>query len=92
VLKFKKKAWEKFPEVVTMLIQVLWKDNRRVYVQDHNLDDLIKTGQIQEFFRPYSNEWVNVKGGPIREKTSIEYDGPERRFKAIFTHANFRRY
>ncbi len=74
-----------------MLIQVLWKDNSRVYVQDHNLEDLIKKGQVQEFFRPYSNEWVDVKEKPIRKNASICYNGPERRFKTMFIHANCRR-
>ncbi len=75
-----------------MLIKVLWKDNRHVYVQDVHLDNLINEGEVQKFFRPYSNEWVNIEDGSIRNISGADYTGPERRFKTVLVHANCRNY
>lgn len=62
-----------------MLIRVLCRDKSRGFVEDHNLDDLIKRGIVVAFFRPGSNEWVDTKNKHMRKKTGIGYKGPERR-------------
>jgi hypothetical protein len=62
-----------------MLIRVLCKDKRRGFVEDYYLDDLIGRGVVVAFFRPASNEWVDIEEKPIRNKASIEHKVPERR-------------
>jgi hypothetical protein len=62
-----------------MMIRVLCRDKSRGFVEDHNLDDLIKRGIVVAFFRPGSNEWVDAKNKHMRKKASIGYKGPERR-------------
>ncbi len=62
-----------------MMIRVLCRDKSRGYVQHSNLQDLIRRGVVVAFFRPGSNEWVDVHDGNIRTGKNVEYDGPERR-------------
>ncbi len=62
-----------------MLIRVLCKDKGLGFVEDYHLDDFIGKGVVEAFFRPGSNEWVDIEKKPIRKKVSIEYKGPERR-------------
>ena len=62
-----------------MQIRVLCSDKCCGFVEDYNLDDLISRGIVVAFFRPGSNEWVDLKNDKIRKKASIEYKGPERR-------------
>jgi hypothetical protein len=62
-----------------MMIRVLCRDKSRGFVEDSNLDELIKRGIIVAFFRPSSGEWVDTKDNKIRKKKDIEYSGPERR-------------
>ncbi len=64
-----------------MLIRVLCRDKSRGYIDDHHLNDMIKRGIVVAFFRPASNEWVDVKYDAIRKKVSLEYKGVERRSK-----------
>jgi hypothetical protein len=64
-----------------MRIQVLCSDQSRGYVEDYALDDLISMGLVVAFFRPGSNEWVDVINNRIRKKTGIGYQGVERRSK-----------
>jgi len=61
------------------MIRVLCRDKRRGYVQQSNLQDLITMGVVVAFFRPGSNEWVDVHEGNIRTGKIIGYEGPERR-------------
>jgi hypothetical protein len=65
-----------------MLIQVLCSDKCRGYIEDSNLDDMIKRGIVVAFFRSASNEWVDVKNHRIRKKADIGYKGVERRSKS----------
>ena len=62
-----------------MMIRVLCRDKSRGYVQQSSLQNLIKMGVVVAFFRPGSNEWVDVHDGKIRTGKNIEYEGPERR-------------
>lgn len=62
-----------------MLIRVLSKDKSRGFVEDYYLDDLIGRGVVVAFYRPASNEWIDVKNNHIRKKAGIGYKGPERR-------------
>jgi hypothetical protein len=62
-----------------MMIRVLCSDKSRGFVDDSNLDDLVRRGIVVAFFRPGSNEWVDVKNKYIRKKSSAEYKGLERR-------------
>ncbi len=62
-----------------MLIRVLCKDKSCGFVEDYYLDDLMGRGILVAFFRPGSNEWVEIEGRPIRNKANIEYKGFERR-------------
>ena len=62
-----------------MLIRVLCCDKGCGFVEDYNLDDLIRRGIVVAFFRTGSNEWVDVNNNCIRKRTSIGYKGVERR-------------
>jgi len=62
-----------------MMIRVLCIDKSRGFVEDSNLDDLVSRGIVTAFFRPGSDEWVDVKNGNIRKKSDVIYTGPERR-------------
>lgn len=64
-----------------MLIRVLCSDKCRGFVEDCDLDDLIRRGIVVAFFRPGSNQWLNAKNNHIRKKTSNGYKGVERRSK-----------
>jgi hypothetical protein len=63
----------------TMLIRVLCSDKSRGFVEDRNLDDMIRRGIVVAFYRPGSNEWVDVKNSHLRKRMGIGYKGVERR-------------
>ena len=65
-----------------MMIRVLCIDKSRGFVEDSNLDDLVRRGIIVAFFRPGSDEWIDVKNNNIRKKSNAMYAGPERRSSA----------
>ena len=68
-----------------MMIRVLCIDKSRGFVEDSNLDDLVRRGIIVAFFRPGSNEWVDVKNNDIRKKSDTKYAGAERRLSTSIT-------
>jgi hypothetical protein len=68
-----------------MLIRVLCVDKTRGFVEDHLLEDFIRTGRVVAFFRPGSNEWVDVGRNSIRNKTDIDFAGQDRRGKSYFS-------
>jgi len=83
-IRRKRKHVQIDPKLVTkgnleMPIRVLCRDKSRGYIEASNLDDMIKRGIVVAFFRPGSNEWVDVKNNPIRKKADIGYNGVERR-------------
>jgi len=69
-----------------MMIRVLCKDKTNGFVDDSSLHDLIKMGIVVAFFRPTSEEWVDIKDGNLRTKSDVTYFGPERRFSAKKKH------
>ena len=66
-----------------MMICVLCRDKSRGYVQDSNLQDLIRRGVVVAYSRPGTNEWVNVQNGIMKTSGGTEYMGPERRNKPL---------
>ena len=66
-----------------MLIRVLCKDKSCGYVQDSNLQDLIRRGVVVAFSRPDTNDWVNVQEGKIRTSGDTENIGQERRNRPL---------
>ncbi len=64
-----------------MLIRVLCSDKSHGFVEDYNLDDMIRRGIVVAFFRPGSNEWVSAKNNHVRRRKSIGYKGVEKRSK-----------
>lgn len=64
-----------------MLIRVLCKDKSAGEVEESALEELIRQGVVVAFFRPESNEWVDVRKNSLRKKKekAPEYAGPERR-------------
>jgi hypothetical protein len=69
-----------------MLIRVLCSDKSRGFVEDCNLEAMIRRGIVVAFFRPGSNEWVDVKNSHLRKRTSIGYKGAERRSRSRISH------
>ncbi len=65
-----------------MMIRVLCADKTRGFVEDYLLEDYIRGGKVIAFFRPGSNEWVDVKRDSIRGKRNASFTGPERRSKS----------
>jgi hypothetical protein len=68
-----------------MLIRVLCVDKTRGFVEDHLLEDFIRSGRIVAFFRPGSNEWIDVGRNSIRIGTDIGFSGQDRRAKSDFS-------
>lgn len=62
-----------------MMIRVLCRDRSRGFVEASNLDDFVRRGIVIAFFRPGSNEWVDVRNNAIRKKSNVQYTGAERR-------------
>jgi hypothetical protein len=62
-----------------MLIRVICKDKSSGCVEDASLETLIAWGEIVAFFRPGSDEWVDIASGRFRKKADSTYTGPERR-------------
>jgi hypothetical protein len=64
-----------------VLIRVLCKDKSAGQVEDSALDELIRKGVVIAFFRPESNEWVDVRKSTLRKEKEKPpgYAGPERR-------------
>ena len=66
-----------------MMIRVLCRDKSRGYVQDSDLQDLIRRGVVVAFFRPGTNKWVSVQNGNTRISEGIESKWPERRKRPL---------
>jgi hypothetical protein len=65
-----------------MMIKVISKDKSQGCVEASQLDCFINMNIVMAFFRPSSNEWVDVASGNIRKNSDAYYAGPERRFKS----------
>ncbi|NWF54936.1 MAG: hypothetical protein HXY45_09105 [Syntrophaceae bacterium] len=59
-------------------IEVKYQDGTHTFVDDYLLDSLIRSGQIQQFYRPSEKRWVSIGIDPIRA-TPSHYTGGERR-------------
>jgi len=58
-----------------MPIRVLCSDKCRGFVEDCDLDDLMRRGIVVAFFRPGSNQWLNAKNNYIRKKRALDIKG-----------------
>jgi hypothetical protein len=59
-------------------IEVKYQDGTHAFVDDYLLDSLIRSGKIQQFYRPAEKRWIIIGVDPIR-KEKREYPGAERR-------------
>ena len=60
-----------------MYLTVMYKNGEVGMVEAHRLDDLIASGEIEQFLR--SDGWVRIGIDPVREQEDALYKGPERR-------------
>jgi hypothetical protein len=61
-----------------MILHVQYQDLNFDYVAPHILDDLITGKNLQRFYRPSEERWVNVFSDPIHG-VGGDYSGPDRR-------------
>ncbi len=59
-------------------IEVEYQDGRHAFVDDYLLENLIKSRQIKQFFRPSEKRWITIGMGPVRSWQG-NYCGMERR-------------
>jgi len=59
-------------------IEVKHQNGRHMFVDDYFLEDLIRSGEIEKFYRPSEKRWVKIGVDPIRKEARF-YRGPERR-------------
>ena len=68
-----------------MMVRILYHNNRYDMVKSTRLDDLISSKSVAKFQR--SSGWVTIGVDPIRSpKSSLPYNGPERRSDAQAEH------
>jgi hypothetical protein len=73
-------------EVISMLVQVQWTNNRYDYVEDFMLDGLIEMGVVSRFWR--STGWATVGVDHLRgENLGEAYQGAERRSEHLSAQA-----
>lgn len=61
-----------------MVLRVQYQDLNFDYIAPYTLDDLISRKNLQQFYRPSEERWVNVFCDPIRG-IGGDYSGPDRR-------------
>jgi len=59
-------------------IEVEYQDGGHAFVDDYSLENLIKSNQIKQFFRPSEKRWITVGIDPVRSRKG-HYYGMERR-------------
>jgi hypothetical protein len=59
-------------------IEVKYQNGGHAFVDDYLLEALIRSRQIQQFYRPSERRWITIGIDPIREK-GAEYSGREKR-------------
>lgn len=59
-------------------IEVEYQDGSHVFVDDYLLGNLIRSGEIRQFYRPSEKSWVTIGVDPVRQETR-SYAGRERR-------------
>jgi hypothetical protein len=57
---------------------VEYQDGENAFVDDYLLENLIKSNQIKQFFRPSEKRWITVGIDPVRSGKG-HYYGVERR-------------
>lgn len=66
-----------------MRIAVVYPDERRGFVKEEELQELIQKEAIQSFFRS-DGEQVLIGRDPVRGMGGRKYRGPERRGNVLF--------
>jgi len=61
-----------------MILHVQYQDLNYDYVGPHVLDSLITEKNLQQFYRPSEERWVNIFRDPVRG-IGGNYSGPDRR-------------
>ncbi len=59
-------------------IEVKYQNGTHAFVDDYLLEALIRSGKIQQFYRPSEKHWITIGVDPIRRQKST-YTGRERR-------------
>ena len=59
-------------------IEVEYQDGGHAFVDDYSLENLIKSNQIKQFFRPSEKRWITIGFDPVRSREG-HYCGMERR-------------
>jgi hypothetical protein len=59
-------------------VEVKYQNDTHAFVDDYLLEDLIRSKQIRQFFRPSEKRWVTIGIDPVRIGKSF-YWGKERR-------------
>jgi hypothetical protein len=59
-------------------VEVTYQNDTHAFVDDYLLEDLIRSKQIKQFFRPSERRWITIGIDPIRVGKSF-YRGKERR-------------
>ena len=60
-------------------IEVEYHDDTHAFVDDHELEDLIRFGIIKKFYRPSEKRWVAIGIDEVRCGRESGYTGCERR-------------
>jgi hypothetical protein len=71
-----------------MLVRVICKDGSCGSMEDYDLNDFIRTGNVATFFCQHSNEWVDVAYGC--EIYKIRYLMPTGNFHTCFLQQNYK--
>ena len=59
-------------------IEVEYQDGSHAFVDDHSLENLIKSNRIKQFFRPSEKRWITIGIDAVRSSKG-NYCGTERR-------------
>jgi hypothetical protein len=59
-------------------VEVKYQNDTHAFVDDYLLEDLIRSKQIKQFFRPSERRWITIGIDPVRIGKSL-YWGKERR-------------
>jgi hypothetical protein len=59
-------------------VEVRYQNDTHAFIDDYLLEDLIRSKQIKQFFRPSEKRWITIGIDPVRMGKSF-YLGKERR-------------
>ena len=60
-------------------IEVEYQDGSHAFVDDYSVENLIKSNQIKQFFRPSEKRWITVGIDPVRSRKGHYYEKERRR-------------